>query len=624
MGTVPARRSPSVPQLTFALLCEFARGFAFRTGELAAARDRSLRSLPLVRLRVQLLGKFQISVDQRVVAADAWRREKAAALVKRLALAPGRRLHREQALDSFWPDLEPEAAGANLRKAVHFARRTLGEHDLLELSGEILALAPNAELSLDTEEFDAAAKVALRSQDPRDCERAAELYGGELLPDDRYVDWLDEPREQLRDRYARVLRAGKLWDRLVALDPTDETAQCALMQAALDAGNRGEVIRLFQRLRERLRMDLGVGPKAATIALYERALATEEVAPVSLVDRLRAQLAWGLVHLQSGDLPKAAAIARETRALALEAELAREVGEASALLGLTAQMQGNWMELFRTEFIEGVRAAPTFASNIFDGHMCLAQFCLCGAGGHEQTRKAASELLAVAERAGSSAGRALALACLGESALFSGYLDEAERLLAEAERLNLETGAAGGRALALERLAQIALARGQKSKAGPIVERALGIAESSWLHPHLFIRLKALAVQTASTPEQLGEVILDGDRSLAGFSSCQPCSMGFRTASAIALAEAGELEQVGRRLDEAERVAGMWSGGPWVAAVWEARGVQRRAQGQEERALAAFDEAASRFGELGRPLDQARCRARMKAGVTSSPSLPSP
>jgi hypothetical protein len=94
--------------------------------------------------------------------------------------------------------------------------------------------------------------------------------------------------------------------------------------------------------------------------------------------------------------------------------------------------------------------------------------------------------------------------------------------------------------------------------------------------------------------------------------------MGFRMAAAIALAEAGTLEHVGRRLEEAERLAGMWNGGPWVAALWEARGVERRAQGNEERALAAFSEAAARFGELGRPDDRARCEARMRGEVTSA------
>jgi DNA-binding SARP family transcriptional activator len=521
-------------------------------------------------------------------------------------------------MECFWPDLEPEAAGANLRKAVHFARRSLGHPELLELSGDVVALPQDDSLVIDEEEFEAAAKAALRSQTPADCEHAANLYGGELLPDDRYAEWAEEPRKRLQDRYARVLKVGKLWERLVALDPTDEEAQIALMQAALDAGNRGEVIRLFQRLRERLRIDLGVGPKAATVALYERALATSSAAPASVVDRVRASLAWGLVHLHSGEFSKAEQIARETRELALGAELAREVGECSALLGLVAHMQGKFQELFRTEFTEWVRAAPASVQHILDGHLCLTQFCLCGAGGHEQIGAAARELLAVAESAGSNAGRALAMLCMGEAELFSGRLEEAERLLTESERLHAETGTAAGRVMALQRLAEIALSRSQRWQADRLVQRAFGVAETTWLNPHLSIRLKGLSVQTAATPEQVAEVIVEGDRTLARGDSCQPCSMGFRAASAIALAEAGELEQVGRRLDEAERLAGMWSGGPWVAALWEARGVQRRAQGTEERALAAFGEAAARFAELGRPLDENRCRARMRGAAAGA------
>ena len=392
-----------------------------------------------MRVQILLLGQFRVSVGDTVIPADAWRRERAAALVKRLALLARHRLHREQAMELFWPDLDPDAAGANLRKAIHFARRALGEHDLLEVNGDIVALAPKAELVIDTEEFDAAAKAALSGQDGSECKRAADLYGGELLPDDRYVEWLEEPRQQLRERYARVLKAGKLWERLVELDPTDEEAQCALMQAALDAGNRAEAIRLFQRLRELLRIEFGVGPRAATIAIYERALAMSGAAPVSPVDGIRASLAWGLVHLQSGDFAKAESIARETRGLALGAELGREVGEASALLGLAAHMRGQWRDLFLTEFTEWIRAAPKFVSNMFDGHLCLAQFCLCGSSGLEETRSTAQELLSVAEREGSVAGRALALVCLGETELFSGRLDEAERLLDEAERLHVES-----------------------------------------------------------------------------------------------------------------------------------------------------------------------------------------
>jgi DNA-binding SARP family transcriptional activator len=562
-----------------------------------------------MKLRIEVLGQFRVTVNGTVIPAEAWRRERGAALVKLLALTSGHRVHREKAMDLFWPELDRDAAGANLRKAVMFARKSLGEPELLELSNEIVALG--GEVELDSELFEAAAKLALR--DPTQCEAAADLYGGELLPDDRYVEWVEAPRAQLRERYARVLRAGKLWDRLIALDPTDEQAQVSQMQAALDAGNRSEVIRQFQQLRERLRVDLGMGPSKAAVSLYEQALAVPALEPPSLTDRLRASVAWGLSHLHGGDFTRAESVAREARALALDAGLGREVGEATALLGMVAHMQGRWRDLFQHEFIAGVRNTPNFAANIFDGHLCLAEFCLDGASGHEAIGSHARELRTVAEQAGSSAGRAMAQLILGKAELFSGRLDEAEQLLIDAETLYGQTESIAGRVIALQCQAEIALSRGQKWRANRLIQRALGMVDQTWLRAHFVTRLQSLSLRAAANEDDALRSVREGDRTLAGKDTCQPCSMSFRAASAIALAEAGELEQVDRRLDEAERLAGMWSGGPWQAALWEARGVLRRAQGKEDRAQAAFLEAAARFGDLHRLLDQARCEQRMRA-----------
>jgi DNA-binding SARP family transcriptional activator len=569
-----------------------------------------------MQLRVNALGQFEVALDGHSVAAAAWRRARSAALVKLLALARGHRLHREQAIDALWPELSPEAGSANLRKAVHFARRTLGARDLIMFDGSSVALAPGHDLVVDAELFEAEAKAALQGRDQAALARVADLYRGDLLPDDRYAEWADGPREHLRQLYARVLRAGRLFDRLIEFDPADEEAQRAVMQVALDAGNRGEVIRRFQRVRERLRVDLGVGPAASTIAIYERALEQESAVTPSIADRVRASLAWGIIHLHSGDLAKAAEIARQARQLALQGGLGREIGEASALFGMVAHMQGRWPDVFRSEFTAWIREAPAAVSNVFDGHLCLAEFCLCGAAGHEGIAQAARELLTVAERAGSVPGRALATLILGEAALFGGQLDTAEQLLSDAGRLHEEAGAVAGRVLSLQRLAEVALARGQRYRAGRLMQKGMRLAETSWLAPHLVIRLQTLMVAGAASKARAAEAITQGDRWLAGHSACQPCSMGFRIASAIALAEAGDHDGAGRRLDEAERLAGMWNGGPWLAAVWEARGVLRRAQGHETQGAALLREAAERYRELGRMGDEKRCEERL-AGAHS-------
>ncbi len=100
--------------------------------------------------------------------------------------------------------------------------------------------------------------------------------------------------------------------------------------------------------------------------------------------------------------------------------------------------------------------------------------------------------------------------------------------------------------------------------------------------------------------------------------------MGFRVAAAIAYARAGRLDQARRRLQAAEPIAGMWPGGAWHAALWEARGVLRQAEGDTTRAAALYNEAADQFAELGRPLDRDRCRTAAQQtasadGVTARP-----
>ena len=566
-----------------------------------------------MRVQLDLLGQFRVVVDGRATTAADWRRSRSVTLVKLLALAPRRRMHRELVIEALWPELSLEAGSANLRKAIFFARRALGAQDVIGLDGETVTLAPGAEIAVDSEQFEADAKAALRADDPAACMRAAQRYVGELLPEDRYADWTEEPRERLRQLYVQTLKKAGLWEKVLTIDPTDEGAQRALMQAALEAGDRGEVIRQFQRLRERLRIDLGVGPSAATMAIYDKALKLGGSEQIGIAESVRGQIAWGLIHLNSGDFQQAERKASEARTMAFEGELAREVGEASALLGLVAHMQGRWQELFRSEFSTWARPDMAMASNVFDGHVCLAQFCLCKSDGHQEMAVAAKDLLTVAERAGSVHGRALATLILGQIEQVSGRYGAAEALLTSAEKLNAESGSSVGRALALQSLGEIALVRGQKWRAGRFLQRGLSVAEASWLAPHLLISLQGLAVQAASNSTERVVAIEQGDRWLAERCMCQPCSMGFRVAASIAMSEDGELDEAGRRIGEAERIAGMWQGGPWVAAVWEARGVHRGAQGEGEQASALLREAAARFAEVGRPGDQERCLARAKA-----------
>jgi DNA-binding SARP family transcriptional activator len=225
-------------------------------------------------LRVWLLGGFRAAIDGRPVADEAWRRNKAKALVKLLALAPRQRLHREQLMDVLWPELAAEAAAANLRKAVYFARQALApEH--LRLRDDLLRLEA-ARLWIDVAAFETADEAG-------DLQAAVELYAGDLLPEDRFEPWTEERRERLHARFARRLlerareleaagevhAAAAILERLAAVDPLNEEAVTGVMRAHALAGQRHLALRWYRQLEERLAEELGVEPGPEARRLHE-------------------------------------------------------------------------------------------------------------------------------------------------------------------------------------------------------------------------------------------------------------------------------------------------------------------------------------------------------------------
>ena len=242
-------------------------------------------------LRVSLLGRFEVAVGSRVVGEEGWRLRKAASLVKLLALAPHHRLHREQAMEALWPDLSPRSAANNLHQTLHAARRAL-EPDTrgfryLILRGETLFLCPDGELRVDVDAFGEAAAEARRSGDLAAYRTALRLYAGDLLPRDRYEEWAEERRAELRQTHLALLselaalyeeagdfdRAVGALQRVVSEDPAHEEAHVGLMRAYAASGRRHQALGQFGRLEQALRRELGAEPHAASRRAYEDILA---------------------------------------------------------------------------------------------------------------------------------------------------------------------------------------------------------------------------------------------------------------------------------------------------------------------------------------------------------------
>ena len=101
--------------------------------------------------RIYLLGGFRVAFAAEDIADDAWRRRKAGTLIKLLALAHGHRLHREQLMETLWPDQTPAAAANSLYQVVHAARQALNSvHEqgaaCLQFERDHLCLCPDTPL----------------------------------------------------------------------------------------------------------------------------------------------------------------------------------------------------------------------------------------------------------------------------------------------------------------------------------------------------------------------------------------------------------------------------------------------------------------------------------------------
>ncbi len=262
------------------------------TGEAAAPAEASTGAGGAEpALRAYVLGRFELVLRGRSVPESAWSRHKARQLLACLLVRPHHRMTREEALDLFWPDSDPESAGTNLRTArqdVRDALRRVGlgaGEDPIPPDRHLVALRMDGGIWVDADEFErligeaqtAADRLALM-------ERADSLYRGHLLPDEAYEPWVADPREHLKRLWvdlqmqlARVREerggldaAAAGLQQVLDEDPCDERAARELMALLARTGRRADALRLYRQVVQALRNELQAEPSPATVELLKR------------------------------------------------------------------------------------------------------------------------------------------------------------------------------------------------------------------------------------------------------------------------------------------------------------------------------------------------------------------
>lgn len=246
-----------------------------------------------MRLQINLLGEFRISIDGQPVDEALWTRRNSRSLVKLLAVARKHEMAREDILTTLWPELNGEQALNSLHKALHTARRVLEPNlkagaasSFLITQDQKVALRAPGGLFVDALEFEQQARAALGTANPEQLRAALNRYTGGLLPEDRLEDWSAIFREQLSNLHQELLMTLSQAEdtrgdwraaidcllEAVAIEPSNEQAHRELMRLYAATGSRHLALNQYRVLTDKLRRDLDAEPEPATVQLYSRIL----------------------------------------------------------------------------------------------------------------------------------------------------------------------------------------------------------------------------------------------------------------------------------------------------------------------------------------------------------------
>lgn len=246
----------------------------------------------LAETRIQLCGPFAVTIDGERVDPGSVPAGQCRLLFGYLALHRFRAVPRDELMSAVWGDDLPPAADAALSALLSRLRRALGTAAFEGRTSVRLALPVGAWVDVE------ACAEALHTSDAllargaiKDAFGPAhiavyiaerELLAGESAP------WLDERRRDMAELLStayehaaasclgiggtEVASAERLSRRLIDRSPFRESGYRLLMESLAARGEPAEALRVYERLRELLRDELGASPSALTRAVHARLL----------------------------------------------------------------------------------------------------------------------------------------------------------------------------------------------------------------------------------------------------------------------------------------------------------------------------------------------------------------
>ncbi len=225
-------------------------------------------------IRVEALGGLRVLRDGAERRTLPGKLVRAALLV---ILAIEREVSRERVCLLLWPDSAPDKGRHALSQTLHELKKEL-EDGWFESVGERLRATESLEADVH-ELVDAAAEG--RHGDVLELHRGPFLEGVRFVGGVDFERWVEDERKKIH-KVVRVAfrevtsstphpdRRAEVAAEWVRLDPLDDEAQHALIEALSQAGRRNEALERYREYRDLIREELGVEPLEQTEELVER------------------------------------------------------------------------------------------------------------------------------------------------------------------------------------------------------------------------------------------------------------------------------------------------------------------------------------------------------------------
>ena len=265
----------------------------------AAEILRKTHLLSRPRLKIITMGSFRVFRGDAMIRANEWKGTQSKLLLQALLSHGSGGAQVDVLAEDLWPEISPDAAGRRFKAVLHRLRTSL-EPDMetrfrssyLVLKGNQLGM--NMDLcEVDTDKFQALVQDGEHRERAGDVksalncyEEAVNLYAGDFLADERYAEWAQRKRRELRQKYVGVLlktariyeergslsKAVRLYEKCIQADPALELGYQRLMSLYADTGKRSEALRLYDQCRKTMLELLDAEPDPMTTSIYRRIL----------------------------------------------------------------------------------------------------------------------------------------------------------------------------------------------------------------------------------------------------------------------------------------------------------------------------------------------------------------